>query len=164
MQFQEKFGTWSAYTGTGDAFEQQLYLVVDSSTEPDPGPEPTPGALFKDGEQVVIYNPANMKALSTEYSGFYNKGTDVTLTNGTLTGYTDADIWTVGVNEDGTYTFSTSEGKKLSMGASYGSTPLDDVNTAWNVTEAATTGCYYIQNAMRGNYLEWYADKNNWSS
>ena len=164
MQFQEKFGTWSAYTGTGDAFEQQLYLVVDSSTEPDPGPEPTPGALFKDGEQVVIYNPANMKALSTEYSGFYNKGTDVTLTNGTLTGYTDADIWTVGVNKDGTYTFSTSDGKKLSMGASYGSTPLDDVNTAWNVTEAATTGCYYIQNAVRGNYLEWYADKNNWSS
>ena len=164
MQFQEKFGTWSAYTGTGDAFEQQLYLVVDSGTEPDPGPEPTPSALFKDGEQVVIYNPANMKALSTEYSGFYNKGTDVTLTNGTLTGYTDADIWTVGVNKDGTYTFSTSDGKKLSMGASYGSTPLDDVNTAWNVTEAATTGCYYIQNAVRGNYLEWYADKNNWSS
>ena len=164
MQFQEKFGTWSAYTGTGDAFEQQFYLVVDSSTEPDPGPEPTPSALFKDGEQVVIYNPANMKALSTEYSGFYNKGTDVTLTNGTLTGYTDADIWTVGVNEDGTYTFSTSDGKKLSMGASYGSTPLDDVNTAWNVTAAKTENCFYIQNAVRGNYLEWYADKNNWSS
>ena len=164
MQFQEKFGTWSAYTGTGDAFEQQLYLVVDSSTEPDPGPEPTPGALFKDGEQVVIYNPANMKALSTEYSGFYNKGTDVTLTNGTLTGYTDADIWTVGVNADGTYTFSTSEGKKLSMDTGYTSTPLDKVNDAWNVTPAATENCFYIQNAVRGNYLEWYADKNNWSS
>ena len=164
MQFQEKFGTWSAYTGTGDAFEQQLYLVVDSSTEPDPGPEPTPSALFKDGEQVVIYNPANMKALSTEYSGFYNKGTDVTLTNGTLTGYTDADIWTVGVNKDGTYTFSTSEGKKLSMDTGYTSTPLDKVNDAWNVTPAATENCFYIQNAVRGNYLEWYADKNNWSS
>ena len=127
-------------------------------------PTPTPGALFKDGEQIVIYNPANMKALSTEYTGFYNKGTDVTLTNGTLTGYTEADVWTVGVNADGSYTFSTSEGKKLSMGASFGSTPLDDVNTAWKVTAAATTGCYYIQNAVRGNYLEWYADKNNWSS
>ncbi len=127
-------------------------------------PTPTPGALFKDGEQIVIYNPANMKALSTEYSGFYNKGTDVTLTNGTLTGYTEADVWTVGVNADGTYTFSTSEGKKLSMGEKYTSTPLDDVNTEWKVTAAATTGCYYIQNAVRGNYLEWYADKNNWSS
>ena len=121
-------------------------------------------SLFKDGEQIVIYNPANMKALSTEYSGFYNKGTDVALTNGTLTGYTEADVWTVGVNADGSYTFSTKDGKKLSMGASYGSTPLDDVNTAWKVSPAATTGCYYIQNAVRGNYLEWYADKSNWSS
>ena len=121
-------------------------------------------SLFKDGEQIVIYNPANMKALSTEYTGFYNKGTDVTLTNGTLTGYTEADIWTVGVNADGTYTFSTSEGKKLSMAEKYTSTPLDDVNTAWKVSPAATTGCYYIQNAVRGNYLEWYAEKSNWSS
>ncbi len=121
-------------------------------------------SLFKDGEQIVIYNPANMKALSTEYSGFYNKGTDVTLTNGTLTGYTEADVWTVGVNADGSYTFSTKDGKKLSMAEKYTSTPLDDVNTAWKVSEAATTGCYYIQNAVRGNYLEWYADKSNWSS
>ena len=121
-------------------------------------------SLFKDGEQIVIYNPANMKALSTEYTGFYNKGTDVTLTNGTLTGYTEADVWTVGVNADGTYTFSTSEGKKLSMAEKYTSTPLDDVNTAWKVSAAATTGCYYIQNAVRGNYLEWYAEKSNWSS
>ena len=121
-------------------------------------------SLFKDGEQIVIYNPANMKALSTEYSGFYNKGTDVTLTNGTLTGYTEADVWTVGVNADGSYTFSTKDGKKLSMAEKYTSTPLDDVNTAWKVSPAATTGCYYIQNAVRGNYLEWYADKSNWSS
>ena len=121
-------------------------------------------SLFKDGEQIVIYNPANMKALSTEYSGFYNKGTDVTLADGKLSGWTDADVWTVGVNADGSYTFSTKDGKKLSMGASYGSTPLDDVNTAWKVSPAATTGCYYIQNAVRGNYLEWYAEKSNWSS
>lgn len=166
LQWFTNNNNWSAYTGTGAAFEQQFYLVVDSGEEPDPDPdpEPTPSALFKDGEQIVIYNPANMKALSTEYSGFYNKGTDVTLTNGTLTGYTEADVWTVGVNADGSYTFSTKDDKKLSMGASYGSTPLDDVNTAWKVSPAATTGCYYIQNAVRGNYLEWYADKSNWSS
>lgn len=70
----------------------------------------------------------------------------MTLADGKLSGYTKADIWTVGVNADGTYTFSTSEGKKLSMGASYGSTPLDDVNTAWNVTAAKTENCFYIQN------------------
>ena len=111
-----------------------------------------------------MFNPVYGKTLSTEYSGFYNKGTDVALAEGKLTGYTDADIWTVGVNEDGTYTFSTSEGKKLSMDTGYTSTPLDKVNDAWNVTPAATENCFYIQNAVRGNYLEWYADKNNWSS
>ena len=136
-------------------------LVPPPTPDPDPEPEEP---LFKDGEKVVIYNPANMKALSSEYSGHYNTGVDVTLTNGKLTGYTDAEVWTVGVNADGSYTFSTAEGKKLSMGAKFTSTPLDDVNTAWKVSEAKTTGCYYIQNTVRGNYLEWYAEKKNWSS
>ncbi len=163
LQWFASKGTWSAYTGTGDAFEQQIYLVIETET-PDPEPTPEPSALLKDGDKVVIYNPANLKALSTDYGGYYNKGTDVKLTDGKLTGYTKADIWTVGVNADGNYTFSTADGKKLSMGASYTSTPLDDVNTAWQLEEAKTAGCYYIKNAVRGNYLEWYADKGNWSS
>ena len=116
------------------------------------------------GDTVVIFNPANGKALSTEYNGFYNKGTDVTMTDGTLTGWTNADLWTVGLNADGSFTFSTSEGKKLSMDVQYSSTPLDKANTAWNVLPAATDGCYYIQNTGRSSYLEWFADKNNWSS
>ena len=169
MQYRTDMGTWSAYTGTGDAFEQQFYYVAekDLPTDPEPDPEPGPGpvaAPLADGDQVVIYNPANLKALSTEYSGFYNKGTDVTLADGKLSGYTDADIWTVGVNADGTYTFSTSEGKKLSMDTQFSSTPLDKANTAWEVSAAKTDGCYYIKNKARSSYLEWYADKNNWSS
>ena len=163
LQWFANNNNWSAYTGTGDAFEQQIYLVIETET-PDPTPTPEPSALLKDGDKVVIYNPANLKALSTDYGGHYNKGTDVKLTDGKLTGYTKADIWTVGVNADGSYTFSTADGKKLSMGASYTSTPLDDVNTAWQLEEAKTAGCYYIKNAVRGNYLEWYADKGNWSS
>ena len=171
MQYRTDMGTWSAYTGTGDAFEQQFYYVAEkdlpTDPEPDPDPEPGPGpvaAPLADGDQVVIYNPANLKALSTEYSGFYNKGTDVTLADGKLSGYTDADIWTVGVNADGTYTFSTSEGKKLSMDTQFSSTPLDKANTAWEILDAKTANCVYIKNKARSSYLEWYADKNNWSS
>ena len=164
LQWYASKGTWSAYTGTGDAFEQQLYLVIDTET-PDPTPTPEPSALLKDGDKVVIYNPANLKALSTDYGGtYYNQGTDVSLDGTKLSGYTAADVWTVGVNSDGSYTFSTADGKKLSMGAKFTSTPLDDVNTAWQLEEAKTAGCYYIKNAVRGNYLEWYADKGNWSS
>ena len=164
LQWYSKNNNWSAYTGTGDAFEQQLYLVIEAET-PDPEPTPEPSAVLKNGDKVVIYNPANLKALSTDYAGtYYNQGTDVTLAEGKLSGYTDADIWTVGVNADGSYTFSTADGKKLSMGAKFTSTPLDDVNTAWQLEEAKTAGCYYIKNAVRGNYIEWYADKGNWSS
>lgn len=137
----------------------------EEETDPTDPVEPvTPTGPVKAGDKVVIYNPANLKALSTEYRGFYNQGTDVTITDGVLSGYIDADVWTVGVNDDGTFTFATSEGKLLSMGTSYSSTPLDDVNTGWEISTAATEGCYYIKNAARGNYLEWYADKNNWSS
>ena len=164
LQWYAVNNNWSAYTGTGDAFELQLYLVIETDTPDTPGTPDTPTAPLKDGDQVVIYNPANLKALSTEYTGYYNKGTDVTLDGGKLAGFNDADIWTVGVNADGSYTFSTADGKKLSMGAKFTSTPLDDVNTAWQLEEAKTAGCYYIKNAVRGNYLEWYADKDNWSS
>ena len=140
LQWYASKGTWSAYTGTGDAFEQQIYLVIDTET-PDPTPTPEPSALLKDGDKVVIYNPANLKALSTDYGGtYYNQGTDVSLDGTKLSGYTAADVWTVGVNSDGSYTFSTADGKKLSMGAKFTSTPLDDVNTAWQLEEAKTAG------------------------
>ena len=115
-------------------------------------------------DSIVIFNPANSMALSTTYTGYYNAGTPVVLADDKLTGFTEADIWTVGVNDDGTYTFATSEGKKLSMGASFSSMPLDDVNTAWSIETAKTENCFYIKNVARGNYIEWYADKNNWSS
>ena len=88
----------------------------------------------------------------------------MTLTNGKLSGYTKADIWTVGVNADGSYTFSTADGKKLSMDEKYSSTPLDKAHTGWSILPAATENCVYIQNVGRSSYLEWYAEKNNWSA
>ena len=164
--FAEK-NNWSSYgtIGSNEAlFAQQLYLVVDTQKPDQPGQPDDPTAPLKNGDQVVIYNPANLKALSTEYTGFYNKGTDVTLTGGKLSGFAEADIWTVGVNDDGSYTFSTAEGKKLSMDEKYSSTPLDKAHTAWTLEQAATEGCYYIKNVGRSSYLEWYAEKNNWSA
>ena len=164
--FAEK-NNWSSYgtIGSNEAlFAQQLYLVVDTQEPDQPGQPDDPTAPLKNGDQVVIYNPANLKALSTEYTGFYNKGTDVTLANGKLSGYTKADIWTVGVNADGSYTFSTADGKKLSMDEKYSSTPLDKTHTGWSILPAATENCVYIQNVGRSSYLEWYAEKNNWSA
>ena len=131
--------------------EQENHIVTDLSE-------------LTDGAKVVIFNPANMQALSQNYTGYYNLGVPVTAADGKLAGYGATEIWTVGVNADGSYTFSTADGKKFSMGASYTSTPLDDVNPNWNILSAATADCFYIQNTARGNYLEWYASKSNWST
>ena len=167
LEWYAEKNNWSSYgtIGSNEAlFAQQLYLVADTQEPGQPGQPEDPSAPLKNGDQVVIYNPANLKALSSEYTGFYNKGTDVTLTGGKLAGFTEADIWTVGVNDDGSYTFSTADGKKLSMDEKYSSTPLDKAHTAWTLEQAATEGCYYIKNVGRSSYLEWYAEKNNWSA
>ena len=119
---------------------------------------------LQNGDKVVVFNPANKKALSSVYNGFYNTGVDVELTGGKLTGYTDAELWTVNRTESGAYTFSTADGKKLSMDEKYSSTPLDKAHTGWSILPAATENCVYIQNVGRSSYLEWYAEKNNWSA
>ena len=131
--------------------EQENHIVTDLSE-------------LADGAKVVIFNPANMQALSQNYTGYYNLGVPVTAADGKLSGYGATEIWTVGKNSDGSFTFSTADGKKFSMGASYTSTPLDDVNPNWKILPAATADCFYIQNTARGNYVEWYASKGNWSS
>ena len=120
-------------------------------------------ATLQDGDRVVIYNPAYGKALSGEYNGYYNKGTDVTVgTDGQISGYTDKDIWTVIDNGDGTYSFSYG-GQNIAMGDSFSSMPLGEKNDKW-VLEDAGNGLYYIKNTVRNSYMEWYAEKNNWSS
>ena len=174
MGSENKFRAYKNGTVSGNPAgyptEFTLYKLAESGSEPAPEPTERESGIvtdlstLKDGDSIVIFNPANLKSLSTEYSGFYNKGNDVTVSDGILQGYPETDIWTLGINSDGSYTFATAEGKKLAMGDSYSSTPLDDVNKDWNIVPAATADCFYIQNVARKNYMEWYADKNNWSS
>lgn len=125
--------------------------------------EPGDTAPIADGERVVIYAPAYGKALSAEYNGYYNKGTDVTEeSDGTLSGYTDADVWTVAENEDGTYSFSYN-GQNIGMGDSFSSMPLGEKNDKW-VLEDAGNGLYYVKNTVREAYMEWYDSNGNWSA
>ena len=124
-------------------------------------------STLQDGDKVVVFNPANGKTLSTEYTGHYNKGTDVTLADGKLTGFTDADKWTLGINDDGTYTFATADGKKLAMGTDFTSTPLDEVNRNWKITAVdGKDATFYIDNTGRTDKyrLQWFTSKGNWSA
>ena len=154
---------WSAYYNIADGSEGMFALKFYKVTDAPDTPEPEPEAPIADGEQVVIYAPAYNKALSAEYSGFYNKGTDITVgTDGTLSGYTDKDVWTVKDNGDGTWSFSYGS-QNLGMGDSYSSMPLGEKNDKW-ILEDAGDGAYYVQNTVRDAYIEWYASNNNWSA
>ncbi len=112
--------------------------------------------------QYVIWAPAYNMALSSNYgTSYYNPGVEVSEADGVLSGYGATEIWTVTNNEDGTITISC-EGGKLSMGASYSSMPLNDVNDTW-VLEDAGNGLWYVKNVGRECYIEWYASKTYWS-
>lgn len=119
---------------------------------------------LENGMKIVIVNGANKKALSSDPSSagsFYQKGADVTVNGNTVTGYGQAEIWTVVANADGSFSFQQGD-QKLGMQDSYSSMSLGSVNDKWTVT--AVDGGYNITNVKRGNTMEWYADKNNWST
>lgn len=141
--------------GVYSAVQTLQYAVSDSGEE---------GTLPEDGDQVVIYAPAYNKALSADYGGsYYNQGTDVTVnSDGTLSGYTDMDVWAVTDNGDGTYSFSH-DGQNIGMGDTFSSMPLGEKNDKW-VLEDAGSGLYYVKNTVRNAYMEWYDSNGNWSA
>src|SRR5699024_7697254 len=102
------------------------------------------------------------KALSSQKTGFYNVGVDVEVSGDTVTGFGDTEVWTVVKNGDGTYSFQQ-DGQNIGLAESHSSMDLGAVNDDWEVT-SLPNGTYNIRNTVRGNYMEWYADYNNWSS
>ena len=116
-----------------------------------------------DGD-YVIWAPAYNKALSSAYpnGSYYNAGVDVTLNGDNLVGYTNAEIWTVKNNSDGTVTVSFGS-ENLAMADSFTSMTLGEKNAAW-VLEDAGNGLWYVKNVAREAYMQWYADKGYWSA
>ena len=118
---------------------------------------------IKNGDHVLIGNPANGKLLSANKTGYYNIGVDYTADN--FANVTDAEIWVVTVNDDGSYSFTSLTGEKLGMAADYSSFNSEGPNFGWALeAKEGANGIFYIKNTVRGNYIEWYADKGNWSS
>ena len=118
--------------------------------------------ILPDGT-YVIYNASSGKAMSaTDKATYYRTASAVTLDNGKVVKPTNDLLWDLKY-ENGVYTVTSQEGKKLSMNADRNSLPMDDVNATWTITAAATEGAYYLVNANRPDfYVEYYTgtDKN----
>ena len=157
MEWYDAKNNWSAY-GTIAAGSEGMFALKFAKVE-----EAPPAGPIADGDKVVIYAPAYGKALSSTYNGFYNNGVDVKEESGQLTGYTDAEIWTVIDNGDGSFSFAAPDGRKIGMGDSFSSMPLGEKNDRWTLEDAGD-GKYYVKNTVRGAYMEWFDKNNNWSA
>ena len=108
--------------GVSSAVQTLTYTI--QSDEPAAAP-------IADGDQVVIYAPAYNMALSSEKTGHYNVGTDITVgADGTLGGYTASDIWTVIANDNGTFSFQQN-GQNIGLGDSFASMNLGETHDDW---------------------------------
>lgn len=117
---------------------------------------------LKNGDVVVIAAPAYNIAFSATKTGYYNVGIDI---SAGISGLTNAEKFTVTVNGDGTYTFTSLTGDVIALADEYSSFNVDGANKSWALeAKEGATGIFYLKNTVRGNYIEWYAEKNNWSS
>ena len=156
---QIKNGWITAHTPAGSAPEvpETTAPAAPETTAPAGGNE---GGSLQNGAKVVIWAPAYGKAFSSEKTSHYNVGVDVS--GDPLTGFGDTEIFTVIVNDDGTYSFEQN-GQKLGMEDQYSSLNLGAAHDKWELTSLGN-GLYWVKNVVRGNYIEWYNQYNNWSS
>ena len=120
------------------------------------------------GDRVVIYNPTHNMALSnviidTEKNQDL-EGTEVVWSSDdTISGYTDANIWTVGVNDDGTYTFTAADGQKLFV-SNRTHVSVGEEATGWTlILMDGRTDEFFVKSPV-STYLEWYPNNNCWSA
>ena len=157
-------------TYTGDEVAATGHTFIDSKCECGAdyvAPEGTSWTLVTDinnGDHVLIGAPAYGKLLSAEKvssGSYYNKGVDYTIEN--FDAVTDAEIFVVTVNADNSYTFTSLTGDVIALADSYSSLNATGKNKSW-VLEDKGNGLFLMKNTVRGNYLEWYNSKNNWSA
>jgi hypothetical protein len=121
---------------------------------------------LKNGDDVLIAAPAYKKLLSVEKvtaTSYYNKGVDYTDTD--FSKVTDKETFDVTVNADGSYTFTSLSGVSIALADSYSSLNDTGANKSWTLeAKEGSAGVFYVKNTVRGNYLEWYAEKDNWST
>ncbi len=145
-------------------------VITDDVTpeEPDPGPVDPGEELYKpaSGDKVALYYTGGNMVMTGEASGNRLKGENVTMSGGML--FTDkALVLTATVDNDGYYTFTTSDGKLLNTGNTGENLTLapaaDAVCTKWELTKTTkgdgwlikSTGANY--NGNYNQYIECYS-------
>lgn len=122
------------------------------------------GGGLTDGE-YVIWNPRYSVAMTDETAAdHYRAGEQLQLKDGKLNHYSDKCVWELDFEDNKTVTISKN-GQKLGCRSGYNGIGLGGnyTDTVW-ILEEAGDDLYYLRNQASGKYLEWYVQKNNWST
>ncbi len=181
-----KFRAYKTATASGYPCNFTLYKLEGGTQPVEPTTEPTtvptvpeettaptvPAGVSLDkmtalpnaGDTIVIYNPANTVAMGSAASGSKIAAVTAALSDGKLPLSDDMAKLVVGVESDGSYTF-TLDGKYLTSGETGNSMSFADALTdcgKWTFEADTAEGVYYIRNvgaAYNGNHnqaMEYY--------
>ncbi|MCR5183057.1 MAG: cell wall-binding repeat-containing protein [Clostridia bacterium] len=176
LEYYNGFTTYGV-KANNSAYKFEFYGTSDEPTEPPTGDTFGLASTLATGDEVIIFNEANKKGVSSTMSGtYYLSGKEYTPVDGVITtGDTDV-VWTVTKNDDGTYLFKQGD-KTLggvqttnsSTGAIYNNIDLSGSSaTKWTM-EAAGTGVYLylgeLPSSKEGGhiYFDWYTSKTAFS-
>lgn len=156
-----KFTTYTFQSYNTGAFLLQLYTSGAAGGFTD---------TIAAGDQVLIYNPTSSVALSNNLLNTNSDGTLIDLegtelvlsADGKLSGYSEANIWTVGTNADGAYTFTDADGKKLSIVRV--NLTLDGDNSVFTLEKLEGKSDEFYVKGPVGSYLQWSAANSYWSA
>lgn len=124
--------------------------------------------LFFRGPQdgsYVIWNPAYSTALTCDpINDYYHAGETVLCKGNSLTSYSQKSVWELDFLTEDTFTMSHN-GQALGVEPGYNGIGFGGNYTAdqWELIDAGD-GYFYIRNTETGFYLEWFAQKDNWST
>jgi hypothetical protein len=118
----------------------------------------------KDGK-YIIWNPTYNIALSSKQKNVhYHQGDQVMIKDDKLTDYDDSLVWSITFIEDDVITISCN-GKNLGMQAGYNGIGLGENYSCdrWQLLKQ-DDNTYLILNTECKFYLEWFVEKDNWST
>ena len=115
---------------------------------------------LNDGDQVIIYNPGHGKAIKNETDNdWYLTAQEVAVANDRISTEDTTIVWTVKVNEDGTYSFFNGENAITAWLADNGYVELTNNasyaggDIKWNIAPSATENMFYVSSAtIAGSY------------
>ena len=168
MQYNSGSSLFAAYSSASQGAVALYKVEEGGSTEP-PAPAEPVYALANTlaaGDVVVLRNPGSSTVLTSIASGYKLTAVSASVTDGAITTEIPTAEWTVGISDDGTYTFTQGEmvlGMVQSGTYVNLSTNATDGNTAWAVEDSATANIHYLRNVSmpEGGYGPYYLEYYN---